>query len=93
MMETLSYTLEGKTYAVLIQRKRMKSITYRFRDGQFLISAPRIASNRAIIMGLNKFAKKMIDRSTEDKAQSDEFVYIFGKKESININDYDDNYN
>ena len=63
MSELLSYTVDGKEYQVEITRKWMRTIQYRFRDGIFKISAPRLVSKATIFAGLEKFARGLIKRS------------------------------
>mgnify|MGYP003317159142 CR=1 FL=1 len=84
MVEIFSYTLENKTYDVVLTRKRMKTIQYRFKDGKFVISAPRLATKSTIFAGLQKFAPKLIKRTVSIQAITDEYVYIFGEKHLIN---------
>lgn len=84
MVEIFTYTLENKTYEVVLTRKRMKTIQYRFKDGRFVISAPRLATKSIIFSGLQKFAPKLIKRTVSVQAITDEYVYIFGEKCPIN---------
>ena len=80
MSELLSYTVDGKEYQVEITRKWMRTIQYRFRDGIFKISAPRLVSKTTILAGLEKFARGLIKRSEKVPAITDEYIYILGKK-------------
>lgn len=84
MTEIFTYTLENQTYEVVLTRKRMKTIQYRFKNGKFVISAPRLATKSTIFAGLQKFAPKLIKRSVSVQAITDEYVYIFGEKRIIN---------
>ena len=84
MSELLSYTVDGKEYQVEITRKWMRTIQYRFRDGIFKISAPRLVSKTTILAGLEKFARGLIKRSEKVPAITDEYIYIFGDKYLIN---------
>lgn len=84
MSELLSYTVDGKEYQVEITRKWMRTIQYRFRDGIFKISAPRLVSKATIFAGLEKFARGLIKRSEKVPAITDEYIYIFGDKYLIN---------
>lgn len=82
--EKLEYLVDEKTYSVIVTRKRIKNITYRFKDGCFYISAPRIASNVIIFKGLDKFAKNLIKKSIKPNAISNEYIYVFGERYPFN---------
>ena len=79
MPELLSYTVDGKEYQVEITRKWMRTIQYRFRDGIFKISAPRLVSKTTILAGLEKFARGLIKRSEKVPAITDEYIYMSGR--------------
>lgn len=89
MSTAFNYTIDGKTYQVNIIRKRIKNIYFRFQDDQFFISCGRLTSERAIIGGLNKYARKMIQRAEKKASAKDETLYIFGvpydRKYPINL--------
>ena len=84
MSELLSYTVDGKEYPVKLTRKWMRSIQYRFRDGTFLISAPKLVSKSTIFKGLDKFAKKLVSREEKTPSITNEYIYIFGEQYPIN---------
>lgn len=84
-VEKFTYCLDGKEYLVILTRKRMRTIQYRFKDGNFLISAPGIVSKSTILNGLDKFAPKLIKRCTKQSAFNDDGVYVFGDKQPFNI--------
>ena len=80
-METFFYTVNDKEYPVIINKKRIHNIHYRFRDGSFIVSCPILVSKKQVIKGLDKFAKKLIERSEETKpTQGEDFIYLFGVK-------------
>ena len=83
-METFFYKVNDKEYPVVINRKHIKNINDRFKDGQFVISAPFLTSNRQIIKGLDRFAESLIKRSEEKRpSEGKDFMYIFGVKVPI----------
>lgn len=85
MSEIFTYTLENQTYEVVLTRKRMKSIQYRFKDGKFVISAPRLATKSTIFAGLQKFAPKLLKRSVRVQAITNDYIYIYGEKCPIGL--------
>lgn len=93
MLEQFVYSVDGKDYQVNVVRKRIKNIHFRFRDGAFYISCNRLVSKRSMVDGLDKFAKKMINRSLKESRNNENFLYIFGesyeKKYPINISFYE----
>ena len=79
--EQFYYLVNGKEYPVLIIRKRMKSIRYRYKDGTFVVTAPRFfAPQKKIKEGLDKFADKLLKADQKTKAIGDDYVYILGTK-------------
>ena len=80
MNKEFIYQVDGNNYQVLITYKRIRNIHYRFNGESFLISCPRSASMTLIKSGLDKYAKKLINRSVKVNAITDEYIYILGKK-------------
>ena len=81
MQKSFIYTYQGKEYPVLVIYKRKKNITYRIKDGQFVVSAPNFVSLARIKEGLDKFAAKLITRyEREQSAINDERVFLFGEE-------------
>ena len=80
MEEKIIYNLDGQDYDVIISYKGIKNINFRFEKGVFKVSCPWITPKRMIISGLDKFAKKLLDRSTTTQAFGNDYVYLFGHK-------------
>ena len=77
----ITYSVDGVDYIVNVEKKRVRNINYRFRDGQFYVSAHPFISKHQIIKGLDKFAKVLIQRGNKRSAAfDDEFVYILGER-------------
>ena len=74
------YNLEGKDYEVVITYKRIRNIHFRFENGAFRISCPRRTPEKMIKSGLDKYAKKLVNRSVKEQAFGDDYFYLFGKK-------------
>jgi len=80
MNKSFLYQVDDKEYVVDIIYKRIRNIHFRFDGEKFLISAPRLASLKQIKSGLDKYAKKLIKRSVKMNAESEEYIYILGKR-------------
>ena len=75
------YIYNGVEYPVIVTRKRMRSIRYVFKDGVFKVSAPYMfASEKTIIIGLDKFAGKLIKKSQTVKGRGNDYIYLLGYK-------------
>ena len=76
-----TYILDNKEYRAIIKRKKMKNIHYTYKDGVFKISAPRLfVTQKQIIDGLNKYARKLVQMDVRSSARTDEYIYILGTK-------------
>lgn len=80
MVAQTVYNFEGKEYIVDITYKRIKNIHFRFDGEKFLISCPRRTKPAMIKSGLDKYAKKLIDRCVKSNAIGDKHIYLFGHK-------------
>ncbi len=84
MAENFIYIYKGKEYKVIVNRKKMKNIVYRFKDEQFIISAPTYALKNSIVKGLDRFAPRMIEKyEAKPKNEGDNFIYLLGSKIDI----------
>ena len=80
MNKEFLYQVDDKEYVVAITYKRIKNIHYRFDGEKFLVSANRLTPMRLIKSGLDKYAKKLIKRCVKVNSETDEYIYILGKK-------------
>ena len=80
MNKSFLYQVDDKEYEVEVAYKRIRNIHFRFNGEKFIISAPRLASLKQIKSGLDKFAKKLIQRNVKTNAITNEYIYILGKK-------------
>ena len=80
MENSFLYQVDDKTYPVLITYKRIKNIHYRFNGEVFLISCPKRVAISMIKSGLDKYARKLINRDVKSSAIGKDFIYIFGQK-------------
>ena len=74
------YNLEGQDYEVVISYKRIRNIHFRFENGVFLISCHKRTPVSMIKSGLDKYAKKLRDRSVKSQAFGEDLFYLFGQK-------------
>ena len=88
MNKEFIYQVDDKDYRVIVTYKRIRNIHFRFDGESFLISAPRLVSLKQIKSGLDKYAKKLIKRSVKMNAETEEYIYILGKKIETNYPGY-----
>lgn len=80
MENSFIYLFEGKSYQVVVKYKKIKNIHYRFNGVNFLISCPKRTSLMTLKSGLDKFAKKLIDRCSKFALETEDYIYIFAEK-------------
>ena len=80
MNKSFIYELNNQEYTVNITYKRIKSITYRYKEGAFFISCSRFTPMGLIKSGLDKFAAKLIKRNAKENGEGEDYIYLFGQK-------------
>ena len=80
MVLRFNYIHEDKIYPVILTKKKMKSIRYKYRDGTFVISAPFLTSQETIIRGIDKFYDRLITDNPHHSGFTDDYIYLLGKK-------------
>ena len=83
MISQFIYTREGKNYPVTINRKKIHSIRYKYRDGGFVVSASYLVSKEQISRGLDKYFDRLTKENPHYSGITDEYVYLLGKKIAI----------
>lgn len=83
MDSKMVYNLDGQDYDVIITYKRIRNIHFRFEDGSFRISCPKRTPERMIKSGLDKYARKLRDRSVKTQALGEDYIYLFGQRISV----------
>ena len=83
MTSQFIYTKDGKSYPVIVNKKNIRSIRYKYRDGGFVISASYLTSKEKIIQGLDKFFDRLTKENAHYSGITDNYVYLLGKKISI----------
>ena len=79
-MNEFFYKVNEKEYLVVVEKKRIKNIYYRFDNGVFKVSCGHGVLKSQIIKGLDKYAVKMIKRSERPNPKTDDYFYLFGVK-------------
>lgn len=79
-MEDFIYKVNDKEYQVIVIRKKIKNIHYRYVDGVFKISCNRFISIKELRNGLDKYALKLINRSAKENSIGEDFIYLYGVK-------------
>ena len=81
-----TYIYNNKEYKLVITKKRMRSIRFRFIDNVFYISCPYTCFTDYAIKCLDKYAGRLIEsekkRNNKEPPITNEYVYIFGDKYS-----------
>ena len=80
MNKEFLYQADDKTYTVVITYKRIRNIHFRFDGEKFLVSAHRLTPMKLIKSGLDKYARKLIKRCVKVNSETEEYIYILGKK-------------
>ena len=83
-VKELTYQYNGKTYPVIITKKRMKNITYRYKEGTFYISVPWFYLKNEVINGLDKYAERLIKSEKKSLARGDNYIYLLGERIELN---------
>ena len=80
----LVYIHNDKEYKIIINRKRMRSVRYTYKDGVFRINAPMFfVTQKQIMEGLDKYANRLIKADVRSKASGDDYMYLLGNKITI----------
>lgn len=87
MNDELHIKIADTSYPIKIQKKKMKRMILKFRDGAFLLSAPLTLSDNEILTWVKKLRQEQVMRliQTQKIKQSEDFVYVFGKKYALKI--------
>ena len=85
MTSNFIYQVDDKDYRVEIIYKRIRNIHYRFNGEYFIISCPKSVSMKMIKSGLDKYAKKLIERNVQTAAVGENYIYLFGQKYDLSF--------
>ena len=78
------YIHNGKEYKVILTRKRIRSIRYYYKNGEFRVSAPLLfVTQNQIKEGLDRYADKLLKADVKTSAFGNDFIYLLGIKVSI----------
>ena len=85
MQKSFTYQIDGKEYQVLVIYKRKKNISFRYKDGQFVVTSPNFVTISRIVEGLDKYGKRLLDRYNQKRElDNDKRLYLFGEELSFN---------
>ena len=84
-MNNFFYKVNDKEYEVVIIPKRIRNYHYRFKDGKFVVSCPRVYFKNTIIKGLDEFAEKLIKRSSKPSPINEDGLYLFGQYHQVSF--------
>ena len=80
-MDCLFFYKHGdETYQVNVKSKKVRSIRYRYRNGAFYVTAPRLTKMSTIVKGLDKFYDRLTIENPHCSGQTDDYIYLLGKK-------------
>lgn len=80
------YKYNNKEIHVHVSRAHQRNIYYRFKEDGFYVSAPYLASQKTIVKGLDKFAKRLVDqyqKSHSNFSFEEDYVWLLGDKVSL----------
>lgn len=84
VMEDFFYQIDDKEYKVVVSKKRIKNIHYRFINGEIRVSCPILTPKYVIVKGIKRnedWYRKQIER-VEDKEGpiGENYIYFYGIK-------------
>ena len=80
------YRIVDKDYNVYVDRKFQRNIYFRFKNGSFYISCPKLTPRSQIVKGLNKYAERLIkqyNKRHDNFSFEDDFVFLLGESYSL----------
>ena len=83
MTSAFIYSRDGKNYQVIVTKKKSRSIRYKYREGAFHVTAPKLTSEATIVKGLDKFFNRLTKENPHYSGITDNYIYLLGKKIAI----------
>ena len=80
MVNEFTYYIDGKPYLVTVKYKRMKNTYIRFDGSSFKITCPYHTSLKWLKSGLDKRAKRILERSVKANAIGDDYIFLLDEK-------------
>ena len=74
---------------IIVTEKKIKSLILKYKDGKFHLSKPSFVSNAKAKLWLESLPKQQYEKLMQKskQKQSEDFIYIFGKKYHLQITD------
>lgn len=82
------YKYNNKTIPVHVSYAYQRNIIYRYKDDGFYVSAPYLTREKKIILGLDKFAKRLIEQYQNTHSNfsfEEDFLWLLGEKVSLKL--------
>lgn len=79
----LDFIYQNNKYVVHVVIKSQRNIYYRFRKGEFFVTAPYLTSEKTIMNGLTKFAPKLLKSSNVINVHYSfdcRYIFLLGKR-------------
>lgn len=86
MLKKVDIVIDGVTYPVIIEYKRIRNSYFRYKEGTFYITSTYLVPVSSLLKSLKAFAPKLLKKKSGGEVPYsfiDNYVYIFGKKEPI----------
>lgn len=80
------YKYKNKDYLVHVTIKRQRNIYYRYKEDGFYVTAPYFTTQKTIVMGLEKFAERLLNQHakiTNNFSVEEDYFYLLGEKYSL----------
>ncbi len=79
-MNNFFYRVNDEEYEVVVTKKHIRNIHYRYKNGKFYISCPYFVSKESLVQGLNKFASRLLKANSKEEPIGENYIYLFGQK-------------
>lgn len=80
MTKSFIYYHNNKEYEVKVTKERRRTITYRYKDGGFVVKATYLTTQKMIKDGLDKYFDRLTQENPHFTGFTNEYVYLLGHK-------------
>ena len=90
--KSLTFVYNNKTYNVIINRKHIKNIYYRYKNDEIIVTSPFLITDKYILNSLNKYIPKLLNKTKKETPIKENNIYVFGEKYDLiksNITKFD----
>ena len=85
--KVFDFEKDGTHYKVFVTYKHQRNIYFRYKDDGFHVSATYYARDKIILMGLEKYADKLLEqynKTIKNYSLEEGYVYLLGVKTPLN---------